>query len=344
MKVSVLDLLPLREGESLDQAYLEMVDLARFVETLGYERFWIGEHHNTKGFASTATLQLMQYVLSQTKHIRVGSGGVMLPNHSPLVIAEQLGTLSHLYPNRVDAGLGRAPGTDPKTARALRRQEEHPTLEEEVRELADYFRVDSEVAAYPAQDQKVPFFILGASKASARLAAKLGRPYVFAAHFAPKDLEDAIAIYRAEFQPSIHLTEPYVMVALNMALADQAESAEALASSQLQMFADIVTNRQGFLKAPMESLDRVWDSLTHANGRPHFGPLQFESESLVRQTRRAVENMFSMTLMGDADAARAFLEDLAKRVAPDEILVTDYIYDINAKKRSYEILAEVVGL
>lgn len=343
MKISVLDLLPLRQGQSLEEAYKQMVELAKWTESLGYHRFWIGEHHNSPAFASTATLQLMQYVLAGTETIRVGSGGVMLPNHSPLQVAEQVGTLSRLFPGRVDLGLGRAPGTDSKTAQALRLRERAVNLELEVEELQSYFRGDGSVLAFPAQGQETPFFILGSSADSASWAARLGLPYVFAAHFAPKALEEAVKIYRRDFQPSASLKESYLILALNLALADSQAEAESLATSQLQMFADIVTNQQAFLKEPMDKLDQVWESLTEGQGQPHFGPLVFETEGLVRQTRKAVETMFSMTLMGDGLAARESLQDIEERFAPDEILVADYIYDWSAKKRAYQILAELVN-
>ena len=229
MKVSVLNLVPLRHGESFKDAMDAMVRLAKRVEDLGYTRYWIAEHHNMRSIASSATQLLIQHTLANTKKIRVGSGGVMLPNHSPYLIAEQYGTLETLYPNRVDLGLGRAPGTDVPTAMALRRTKDLKTdFERDLAELSGYFKGSNYVQAYPAHGLYLPFYILGSSTDSAYLAAKLGLPYSFAAHFAPTMMENAIAIYNRYFQPSAILDKPYVILGVNAILADTDEEAKRL--------------------------------------------------------------------------------------------------------------------
>ncbi|MBQ9068719.1 MAG: LLM class flavin-dependent oxidoreductase, partial [Eggerthellaceae bacterium] len=245
MNYSVLDLVSLREGQTYKEAYDDQLALARAVEGFGYKRYWIAEHHNSKRIGSIATQLLIQRVLAATDHMRVGSGGVMLPNHSPYIVAEQYGTLETLYPGRVDLGLGRAPGTDMKTAMAIRRTNQlYPDFERDVTELVSYFEDTAAVHAYPAAGMDIPLYILGSSTESAYFAAKMGLPYSFAAHFAPADMEAAIQIYRSLFNPSKHLDAPYVILGINATLAETDAAAERLATTQLQSVLGILNETQ----------------------------------------------------------------------------------------------------
>ncbi|WP_370520047.1 LLM class flavin-dependent oxidoreductase [Gemella sp. GH3] len=261
MKFSVLNLVPLRQEQTYKEVMDGMIRLAKHVESLSYERYWIAEHHNMKYIASSATQLLIQHTLSQTNNIRVGSGGIMLPNHSPYIIAEQFGTLETLYPNRVDLGLGRAPGTDMYTARAIRRTDNlNPNFADDIDLLQEYFEGDGEVKAYPAAKLEVPLYILGSSTDSAYLAASLGLPYSFASHFAPSMMEEAISIYRSNFKPSKVLTKPYVILCANAILADSDEEAQKLATTQLQSFIGIVTGNSKGLLPPLENDESVWEN------------------------------------------------------------------------------------
>ena len=262
MKVSILNLVPLRQGESYKAAMERMVNLAKKAEELGYTRYWIAEHHNTHSVASSATQLLIQYALSNTEKIRIGSGGVMLPNHSPYLVAEQYGTLETLYPGRVDLGLGRAPGTDLETARAIRRGVGRESdFEREVMELSEYFRDTEVVHAYPAAGLNIPLYILGSSTDSAYLAARLGLPYSFAAHFAPTMMETAIRIYQENFKPSDVQEKPYVILGANAILADTKEEAESLATTQWQAFLNIITNQSQGLLPPCAVYGRGLEGL-----------------------------------------------------------------------------------
>lgn len=323
--VSVLNLVPIRKGEGPKEAIDAMVDLAQATEKMGYTRYWIAEHHNTSTLVSTATSILIKHTLENTEQIRVGSGGVMLPNHSPLVVAEQFGTLATIYPNRVDLGVGRAPGTDMVTATALRRSQHDSVFRfpEDVNDLLRYFgpeEVQSYVKAYPAIGTKVPLYILGSSLDSAVLAAKLGLPYAFASHFAPRYMEKAISTYRTQFQPSEYLDSPYMIVCLNVIAAESDEEARMEMSTSQQLFLNIVRGTQNPLSPPVENMDHIWSP----------------------QEREAVLSSLRMTFVGSKDSIRKQLVSFQERYNVDEIMVVTYIYDRDKQVRSYEIFKEVV--
>lgn len=323
--VSVLNLAPIREGQTAKQAIDEMVDLAQAVEKMGYQRYWIAEHHNTSTLVSSATSMLIKHTLEHTNSISVGSGGIMLPNHSPLVVAEQFGTMATIYPNRVDLGLGRAPGTDMKTANALRRSKNDTvyTFPDDVSALLTYFGPEEQqsyVRAYPGVGTNVPIYILGSSTDSAYLAASLGLPYVFAAHFAPRFMEEAISIYRKRFQPSAYLDKPYMMVCLNVIAAETDEEAKWLSTTMQQFFLNVVRGSQNPLQPPVENIEEHWN------------PMEKEMS----------KSMSSVTLLGSKETIRQQLTSFQEIYNVDEIMAVSYIYDPNKQKRSYEILKEVV--
>lgn len=343
MKVSVLDLVPLREGQSYKEALEAMIRLAKKVESLGYHRYWIAEHHNTPSIASSATQLIIQHALANTKTIKVGSGGIMLPNHSPFIIAEQFGTLDVLYPNRVDLGLGRAPGTDMYTARAIRRNDDpDPHFPEDLEELQGYFEGINPVQAYPAPGRNVPIYILGSSTDSAYLAARLGLPYSFAAHFAPTLMEEAISIYRSKFRPSEYLDSPYVILGANAIVANSNVEAKKLSTTQIQSFLNIVTGQSKGLLPPVENEEEIWDNYIKTHKVPHFGPIAFQNKDIINQERRVVREMTRISFIGDKDTVKKQIEELRSRVEFDELIVNSYIYDEEAQHKSYELLAEVV--
>ncbi|GAA0314855.1 LLM class flavin-dependent oxidoreductase [Bacillus carboniphilus] len=323
--VSVLNLAPIREGQGTKEAIDSMVNLAQATEKLGYTRYWIAEHHNTSTLVSSATSILIKHTLEHTKSIRVGSGGVMLPNHSPLVVAEQFGTMATIYPDRLDLGLGRAPGTDMVTAGALRRSQNDTvyTFPEDVQDLLRYFgpeEVQGQVKAYPGLGTNIPIYILGSSTDSAYLAAKLGLPYVFASHFAPRYMEEAIQIYRARFQPSQYLDKPHMMVCLNVIAADTDEDAQMQLTTMQQFFLNVVRGTQMKLQPPVESMDEIW--------------------SLPE--KQMATSMSSMTLLGSKDTVRNQLTRFQELYNVDELMAVSYIFDEGKQVRSYEILKEIV--
>jgi luciferase family oxidoreductase group 1 len=324
--VSVLNLAPIREGQGPKQAIEAMVELAQAVEKMGYQRYWIAEHHNTPTLVSSATSMLIKHTLEHTNTIRVGSGGIMLPNHSPLVVAEQFGTMATIYPNRVELGLGRAPGTDMKTANALRRSKNDSvsTFPDDVKALLTYFGPEEQqsyVRAYPGVGTNIPIYILGSSTDSAYLAASLGLPYVFASHFAPRFMEEAISIYRARFKPSEYLDQPNMMVCLNVIAAETDEEANWLSTTMQQFFLNVVRGSQNPLRPPVENLDELWN------------PMEKEMAT----------SMSSATLLGSKETIRQQLMGFQEIYNVDEIMAVSYIYDPDKQKRSYEILKEVVG-
>lgn len=343
MKFSVLDLAYLREGQTYLEAYHDLVQLAKKAEEFGYERYWIAEHHNSRPIGSSATQILIQHALANTEKIRVGSGGVMLPNHSPYLVAEQYGTIETLYPGRVDLGLGRAPGTDSVTAQALRRSRTlNSDFEEEIAELESYFKGTASVHAYPAQDLAIPKYILGSSPDSAHIAAKLGLPYAFASHFAPTHLEEAVAIYHREFKPSDYLKEPYVIVGVNAFVADTDEEAKRLATSQMQGVLSLVTgNPKGIL--PPKDEEQLWNDYIAATKVPHFGPIAFEIEGIVNREREVVEQMTGLSLIGNKDTVTKQLKALQNKVQFDEIIVNSFIYNQGDQIKSYQLLSEVIN-
>ncbi|EKN64523.1 LLM class flavin-dependent oxidoreductase [Schinkia azotoformans] len=323
--VSVLSLVPVRQGEDAKDAIDAMVDLARATEKMGYERFWIAEHHNTSRLVSSATAILIKHTLEHTEHIRVGSGGIMLPNHSPLVVAEQFGTMATIYPNRLDLGLGRAPGTDMMTANALRRSQHDSvyTFPEDVQALLNYFGPDEKqgvVKAYPGVDTNIPIYILGSSTDSAYLAARLGLPYVFASHFAPTYMEEAISIYRNRFKPSEYLQKPYMMVCMNVVAAESDEEAQFLATTMHQFGLNIVRRTQAPLMPPTQNMEELWSPL--------------EKQMQLERTR--------ISLIGSKDTVREQITKFQELYNVDEIMAVTYIFDPEKQKSSYKILKEIV--
>ena len=324
--VSVLNLAPVREGQGAKEAIDAVADLAQATEKMGYTRYWISEHHNTATLVSSATSILIKHTLEHTETIRVGSGGIMLPNHSPLVVAEQFGTMATIYPDRLDLGLGRAPGTDMMTARALRRSQTDDsvfTFPNDVNALLKYFgpiEQQDYVRAHPGVDTNIPIYILGSSTDSAVLAAKLGLPYVFASHFAPRYMEEAISIYRNRFQPSEYLDTPYMMVCVNVIAAESDEEAKVESTTMQQFFLNVVRGSQTKLSPPVENMDNIWNS----------------------QEKEAAQSMTSVTLLGSKDSIRKQLTNFQEKYNVDEIMAVSYIYDPDKQKRSYEILKEVV--
>ena len=321
---SVLDLAPVPEGGGVDAALRNSLDLARRAEALGYRRFWLAEHHNMTGIASAATAVLIGHVAGGTQTIRVGSGGVMLPNHSPLVVAEQFGTLAALYPGRIDLGLGRAPGTDQLTMRALRRNfaasaEDFPR---DVEELRSYFapaRAGQLVRAVPGEGLGVPLWLLGSSLYSARLAAELGLPFAFASHFAPDYLTHALEVYREGFRPSAGLREPYAMACLNVFAAETDEGARRLFTSLQQAFVNLRRGRPGKLPPPVESIEAVASDVELA-GAGHA---------------------LRYSVVGSPETVRRGLEDFLGLTDADELMVTAQIFDHAARLRSFELVAAV---
>ena len=321
--LSVLDLSPIVEGSDAGQSLRNSADLARHVERLGYKRFWMAEHHSMPGIASAATAVALAYVGAATSTIRIGAGGIMLPNHAPLVIAEQFGTLESLFPRRIDLGLGRAPGTDQAAAYAMRRNLSSDANEfpNDVVELMNYFRGQSgRVRAIPGEGLEIPIWILGSSMFGAQLAAMLGLPYAFASHFAPQMMMEAIAVYRRRFEPSAQLDKPYVMLGFNAIVADTDEEAELLATSVQQAFVSLRTGNAIKLPPPK---------------RGYADDLPLEARAILR-------SVLSASAIGSPETARRQLDEFVARTAPDELIVTAQLYDHQARLRSFELLMESV--
>lgn len=318
---SILDLSPVPEGSDTAQALANSVDLARQAEALGYHRFWLAEHHNMPGIASAATAVVIGQVAAATRTIRVGAGGIMLPNHAPLVVAEQFGTLATLFPGRIDLGLGRAPGTDGATMRALRRGlSGEDTFPQDVLELIGYLgpaRPGAQVRAFPGEGTEMPVWILGSSLYGAQLAAYLGLPYAFASHFAPALLGQALDIYRASFRPSDWLAAPYAMMAVGVCAAETDAEAQLLRTSQELAFARLRTGQPGKLPRPVHDIE------AHVPG------------PVLAQVRAAL----SCSAVGGPETVRAELAALVARYRPDEVMVTGNIHDHAARVRSFEIAA-----
>ena len=320
--LSVLDLSTIAEGSDAAQALRNTLALARHAEALGYRRYWLAEHHNMDGVASSATAVLIGHVAAGTQHIRVGSGGVMLPNHAPLVIAEQFGTLATLFPDRIDLGLGRAPGTDQQTMRALRRTlvQDEDSFIDDVRELQRYFAPAAEqgaVRAIPGVGTEVPIWLLGSSLYSAQVAALMGLPFAFASHFAPGMLMQALQIYRERFRPSKALARPYAAVGVNVIVAETDADAAQLFTSLQQRFLGMQRGVRGPLPRPVASMDGLWS----------------EAE------RIGVERMLSAAAVGSASTVRNRLRALIEQTAADELIVTTGVHDHAARLDSYSRLA-----
>jgi luciferase family oxidoreductase group 1 len=322
--LSVLDLSPITEGSDAGQALRNSLDLARHVEALGYGRFWMAEHHNLPGIASAATAVALAHVAAGTDHIRIGAGGIMLPNHAPLVIAEQFGTLAALHPGRVELGLGRAPGSDQVTARAMRRtlasgEDDFP---QDVVELMAYFQPAQPgqyVQAVPGAGSQIPIWILGSSTFGAQLAAILGLPFAFASHFAPAMMTQAVSIYRERFRPSAQLAAPNVMLGINIVAAETDAEAKFLYSSLQPSFLNIRSGRPGRVPPPVENFDQQVD---------RFG-------------RAMLAEALSCAIVGGPDTVRSGIDEFVSRTGADELMVTANIFDHEKRKRSFSILAEV---
>jgi len=321
--LSILDLAPIVEGGTASDSFAHSLDLAQHGERWGYNRFWLAEHHGMPGIASAATSVLMCHVANGTRTIRIGAGGIMLPNHSPLVIAEQFGTLASLFPGRIDLGLGRAPGSDHTTARALRRNlaSDADEFPQDVVELMDYF-ADSprrQVRAVPGAGLDVPVWILGSSLFGAQLAAALGLPYAFASHFAPQMMMQAIELYRATFRPSAQLDKPYVMLGFNVFAADTDAEAHFRATSMQQAFINLRSGRPTKLKPPVEGY----------------------LDLLSPPERSMLDSVLSCSAIGSPATVSAQLKAFIERTGADELMVTSQIFDHAARLRSYEITADI---
>lgn len=323
--VSVLDLAAVVKDSIPEHTFRKSLQLAQHTEALGYKRYWLAEHHNMISIASAATAVLIGYIAGGTNTIRVGSGGIMLPNHSPLIIAEQFGTLGSLYPGRIDLGLGRAPGTDQLTAMVIRRSsnlraEDFP---QQVMELKTYFSKENSTAkvrAIPGEGVDVPMWILGSSTDSAHLAAYFGMPYAFAGHFAPQQMQTAFAIYRNEFRPSAQLDEPYTMACVNVIAADTDEEAQYLATSAYQAFLGIIRDKRDLLQPPVRNMKEVWNDL---------------EETQVKQ-------MLSASFIGSPATLEKNIQEFIELTGINELMANAHIFDHEAKMHSYKLLSEVM--
>jgi luciferase family oxidoreductase group 1 len=325
MRYSLLDLSPVLEGGDATAAFRNTRDLAQHAEKWGFHRFWLAEHHNMPGIASAATSVVIGYVADATKNIRVGAGGIMLPNHAPLIVAEQFGTLESLYPGRIDLGLGRAPGSDQATARALRRflGSSGDTFPDDLIELMAYFRSaqpGQRVQAVPGAGLKIPLYLLGSSDFSARLAAELGLPFAFASHFAPDYLQTALQLYRVGFKASPEHACPYVMVGAGAYVAETDEEARHLFTSAQQQVLTLIRGHPGRLPPPVESMDDLWSS----------------------EEKRAIEHRTQYTAVGSSETVRKHFQRMMEETNADEIILTTQIYDHAKRLRSFELVAQVL--
>lgn len=325
--LSVLDLSPIAEGSDAAQSFRNTLDLAQHCEQWGYHRFWLAEHHSMPGIASAATAVVIGHVAAGTTRIRVGAGGIMLPNHAPLVIAEQFGTLASLFPDRIDLGLGRAPGADQATARALRRNlaVDANHFPQDVRELMHYFApaiTGQTVCAVPGAGLHVPVWILGSSLFGAQLAAEFGLPYAFASHFAPAQMHQAIALYRARFRPSCQLERPYVMLGLNVFAADTEQEARLLASSRQQAIIHLRSGRAARLQPPVADYEA----------------------SLTPTERAMLDQTMTCTAIGNPEMIQQALHTFIAQTGADELMITSQIFDHAARLHSYALLAEAGGI
>ncbi|MDB5737747.1 MAG: alkane 1-monooxygenase [Sphingomonas bacterium] len=323
--LSILDLVRVTQEGSPRIALDNARDLAAHAERWGYKRFWVAEHHNMQSIASAATSVVLAHIAAGTSSIRIGAGGIMLPNHAPLVIAEQFGTLAQLHPGRIDLGLGRAPGTDQPTMRALRRTlTNSDNFPQDVLELQAYFTADAanqRVQAVPAAGTDVPLWILGSSTYGAQLAAALGLPYAFASHFAPDQLMPALDIYRRSFKPSDQLAAPHAMIGVNVVVAPTDGEAKRLATTQQMSFANIFRGARGFSQPPIDDIDSYWSPTEKAQAG----------------------QMLACSIVGSPETVRAGIDALIARTGADELMVVSDIYDHDLRLRSYQMLAELVG-
>ena len=321
--LSVLDLVPVRVGDTPADAFRYTLDLARHADEWGFTRYWMAEHHNMTGIASAATSVVIGYVANGTKRIRVGAGGIMLPNHSPLVIAEQFGTLESLFPGRIDLGLGRAPGTDQVTMRAMRRDPRSAErFPEDVAELQAFFgpvTAGQAVRAVPGAGLNVPLWILGSSLYGAQVAAHFGLPYAFASHFAPDALTQALEVYRQYFRPSAQLQKPHAMVGVNVIAADTDDEARRLFTSLQQRFTNMLRNQRGQMSPPIDDIEQYW----------------------TPAEKRQVMQMLSCSFAGSRDTVKRALDAFIEQTGADELMVSGAIFDHAARLRSYELLGEI---
>ncbi len=319
--VSILELATITEGKSIQETFSNSADLAKYAEKWGYKRFWLAEHHNMASVASSATSVLIGYIASATKTIRVGSGGIMLPNHAPLMVAEQFGTLGTIYPDRIDLGLGRAPGTDPVTARALRREmHAGDVFPAQLKELMTYFSSQNKsgaVRAVPGEGVDVPIWILGSSTDSAYLAAEKGLPYAFASHFAPAQLILALKIYHQNFRPSQFLSKPHTMACINVIAANTDEEANFIATSFYQLATGIITGKRKPLQPPVKTMD--WNDYE----------------------RMAVNQMMEYSFIGSAETVRTDLKEFIDLTRVDELMIASHIFDHKARLKSFEIVSSL---
>ncbi len=324
--LSILDLVPVPQGAKPADALHNSLNLVRHAERLGYTRYWVAEHHNMTGIASAATSVVIGYLAGGTSTIRVGAGGVMLPNHSPLVIAEQFGTLESLYPGRIDLGLGRAPGSDQTTSRALRRDaraaDTFPADVQELQALLGPVQPGQAVQAVPGGGLEVPLWILGSSHYGAQLAAALGLPYAFASHFAPDALDDALMLYRQHFKPSTQQAKPHAMVGLNVVAADTDEAARRLFTSQQQAFTNLLRGRPGPYQPPIDDIDTYWSAAE----------------------KQHASRMLACSVVGSPETVRRGLARFADETQADELMLVSAVFDPAARLRSVEIVAGVGGL
>ncbi|HVH41566.1 MAG TPA: LLM class flavin-dependent oxidoreductase [Labilithrix sp.] len=324
--LSILDLVPVVQGSTPRDALHRSLDLARHAERLGYTRYWVAEHHNMAGIASAATSVVIGYLAGGTETIRVGAGGIMLPNHSPLQIAEQFGTLESLYPGRIDLGLGRAPGTDQLTLRAMRRDpsasEHFPRDVQELQRLFEPVRPGQLIQAVPGAGLRVPLWILGSSLFGAQLAALFGLPYAFASHFAPAALREALRAYRERFEPSEQLERPYAMAGVNVIAAETDADARRLFTTLQQAFTDLHRGARGLQKPPIDDIDAYW----------------------TPAEKVAAQGMLTHSVVGSGETVRAGLERFVELSGADELMIVTTVFDHEARKRSLEIVAEVWGV
>lgn len=324
-RYSILELATISEGKSIQDTLKDSLDLAQKTEALGYERFWLAEHHNAHNIASSATSVLIGYIAGGTKRIRVGSGGIMLPNHSPLIVAEQFGTLANLYPHRIDLGLGRAPGTDQETAHAIRpeRMQSVYRFPEEVGQILTYMSEDNHDARVRvpiAEGMDVPLYILGSSTDSARVAAKLGLPYAFASHFATNHLFEALNIYYNDFQPSQYLQSPYTIAGINVFAADSDLEGERLSTTLIRMFLSIFTGQRDYLKPPVD----------------------MNSDLREIAANPAIHQMLKYTFAGNKETVKQKTEEFLQQTRVNELMVVSSMYDHHDRLKSYEIFSEVM--
>jgi len=322
--LSILDLVRVTEETDARRAIEDARDLAAHAEQWGYRRFWVAEHHNMPGIASAATSVVLGHIAAGTQKIRIGAGGIMLPNHAPIIVAEQFGTLARLYPGRIDLGLGRAPGTDQVTVRALRRTLGADNFPQDVLELQAYFapvQPNQRVQAVPAAGTEVPLWILGSSTYGAQLAAELGLPYAFASHFAPDQLLPALHVYRSRFKPSAQLAQPYAMMGVNIIAADSDAEAKRLATTQQMSFVSLFRGARGLSRPPIDDIEAYWTPMEKAQAM----------------------QMLARSIVGSPESVRAGIAALVAETGVDELMVVSDVYDHGARLRSFELIAEAAG-